>query len=114
MQSACLLDHVNDVNASTLRPSPLCAGYGNNLHFSNNTCILLSDSHGGYASDCELAFNQTCSHNQVANPSGVLYVCKEHIDLRKWLSEGHDPGTTVSTWPSNDAIIAQAKAILGM
>lgn len=89
------------------------AGHGNNLHFSNNTCILLSNSHSGYSSDCNLAYNQTCSHNHVANPDGIIYVCN-HTDLRKWIAEGHDPGTTVGKWPSNDAIIAQVKAILGM
>lgn len=88
-----------------------CFQHGNNMNFTNATCIL-NDKDSGYASDCGLDFGQHVYGNKVYTSSGDASVCG--TTLSKWVAEGHDPGTTVGKWPSDQVVIDAARQMLGM
>ena len=50
--------------------------------------------------------------NQVFSQDGKLQVCG--MDFDKYQAEGHDKGTTLAPWPSNDAVVTMGKKVLGM
>ena len=68
--------------------------------FENNTCVTFGN---GYASDCQS--NMNVSGNADANQAGSMVVCSKQ-DLAKYISEGHDKGSSISKWPKDDALVA--------
>ena len=48
--------------------------------------------------------------NSSYNPSGNISVCG--TSLQEWVKEGNDPGTSISTLPSDQQIIEWAKQLL--
>lgn len=83
--------------------------------FANNSVVLRDD--GGYSSNCNLppgTDGMKVMNNAVFVPSGKINgngkVCGVMFD--EWQSKGNDPGTTMSTLPSDDEIIKMAKVVL--
>ena len=88
-----------------------CFGKGNNLRFVNNSCVLRSDH--GYDSDCGLPSGMIVEGNAVYTPGGKLTVCG-NSSLSEWVAQGHDHGTTLHPMPTDDALIAMGRDLLGI
>jgi len=82
--------------------------YGYNDGFYNNKCVFRSGS--GYHSDCNMATGWVIHSNQVYSSSGKLNACG--TTLKNWVSQGHDKGTTIGKWPSDDELIGWGRALL--
>jgi hypothetical protein len=59
-----------------------------------------------------MAAHHSKARNQYFTPSGAISECGE--DLAKWQGKGNEPGSNVTTTPSDAAIIAIAKAKLSI
>jgi hypothetical protein len=44
--------------------------------------------------------------------SGNLTVCK--TSFKSYVAAGHDKGSTLGVWPSDDAVVSMGKKVLGM
>jgi hypothetical protein len=87
-------------------------GSGFDDAFVNNTCIPISPE--GYPADCgELALGFRVRGNDVRTQDGNLTICGGH-SLQEWqqMHPEREIGTTVSPWPSDAALIAEARALL--
>merc|ERR1712150_294093 len=71
-----------------------CFGTGNNLAFYNNTCVTYPK---GYRSDCVGKTPMNISGNAIYTVCGTT--------LKNWVAQGHDHGTTIQKWPTNEAVI---------
>jgi hypothetical protein len=99
--------------ASCATPSDLA-----NAEFSSNTCIFRNTD--GYASDCgRFTSGVVVGNNSVFSPDGTLQVCTRKGQgegpprtLASWISDGHDSASSVSKWPSDSAVISQARRLL--
>ena len=88
---------------------------GFNDAFHSNTCLFRhSDcpTGCGYNSDCGVVAGFEVSNNTVYSQTGALRVCGK--DFAQYQADGHDPGTTVKSWPDDAALIALGKAVLGV
>lgn len=81
---------------------------GYNDAFFSNQCIFRQN----YGSDCGVSTGWEVHDNQVFSQDGKLQVCG--MDFSKYVAEGHDHGSSVAAWPSNSAIVAMGKKVLGM
>jgi hypothetical protein len=92
-------------------------GSGFNDSFVNNTCIptALERNSNGYPGDCgRLAIGFRVANNSIHTLNGSIEICG--MDLQEW-QQSHpslEVGTTVSKWPSDDRLIAQARALLDL
>jgi len=50
--------------------------------------------------------------NAVFSETGQCTVCGK--DLKDYVAEGHDHGSTVAKWPADAALVAMGKKVLGM
>ena len=83
---------------------------GFNDRFYGNDCVYRQ----GYGSDCGVAAGPgwEVHDNHVYGQSGSLDVCG--TSLQKWVAAGHDKGSSVSKWPTDSALVAMGKKVLGM
>ena len=88
-----------------------CFGAGNNLRFQNNSCVLRGDH--GYSSDCRLPAGMEVSGNSVFTPGGKLAVCGAK-SLTDWVAQGHDKGSSLHGMPTDDALVAMGRELLGI
>lgn len=75
------------------------------------SCVLVAKT-GGYASTCKLAPGMVVHDNAVYNQAGAMDVCG--TTLSKWVAAGHDEGTTMAKWPSDEALVAWGKQVLNV
>ena len=80
---------------------------GYNDGYVENTCIFTQS----YDSDCQVVAGFTVHDNRVFSKTGTLSVCG--MNFSQWQAEGHDKGTTVGVWPSDEAVVAMGWAVLG-
>ena len=68
----------------------------------------------GYQSDCGIASGPgwQVHDNQVFSANGSLQVCGS--SFKAYQAQGHDEGSTLAKWPSDDALVAMGKKVLGM
>ena len=102
-------DNVHESNIYAFAGS--CFGKGTNLRFVNNSCVLRGDH--GYDSDCSLPAGMEVSGNSVYSPGGKMSVCGGK-PLDQWVAAGHDHGTTLHSLPTDDALVAMGKQLLGI
>jgi len=88
-------------------------GLGNNLRFVNNTCVLRSADRAVYHSDCNLPSGMQVSGNAVYIPGGNISVCGG-VPLDEWVKEGHDKGSSMHPMPTDEALIAMARKLIGI
>ena len=88
-------------------------GGGTNLWFVNNTCVFVPGSHG-YDSDCDLEAGMEVSGNALFVRGGNLSVCRPQVPFAKWQAEGHDRLSTLHDLPTDNALIAMGRALLGI
>lgn len=81
---------------------------GYNDGYFNNKCIITQRN--GYGSDCSVVAGFKVHDNQVFTKSGNLTVCGK--DFKAYQDEGHDPGTTISSWPADADVVAMGKEVL--
>lgn len=107
------------------------------MGFSKNTCIVMGSSSGyqstggvsnrappghgvcGTAKCCprccggvDKSFVEHVGSNVICSKDGHMEVCGLPFD--KWQDAGNDINSTISTWPADDHLVAEAKALLGM
>jgi hypothetical protein len=85
---------------------------GHNDGFSDNYCVTTNPEYVSF--DCTRPKDTLpiMHDNQVFTESGDLKICG--TSFADWQKLGHDAGTAVSKFPSDDAIIAQGRKVLGM
>ena len=85
-------------------------GFGLNDGFFNNSCIFRTN----YPSDCFADKNEGVGFvvygNKVFSRSGNHNVCG--TTLAKWVAAGHDNGTTISHWPTDDELVDMGKRVI--
>jgi len=81
-------------------------GYGDG--FYNNKCVFRNGK--GYKSDCNLTTGWVVNNNTLFSSSGTVDVCG--TTLEKWVAAGHDKGTTISKWPTDDVLVQWGKKLL--
>ena len=81
---------------------------GYNDAFFGNKCIFRT----GYSSDCKVSAGWEVHDNTVFSQSGSAQVCG--MDFKAWQAHGHDPGSSIAKWPSDDDVIAMGRKVLGM
>ena len=81
---------------------------GYNDGFFENQCVFRK----GYGSDCKTNAGFVSHDNHVFSKSGTEDVCG--MPFKAYQAEGHDKGTTIAAWPSNAAVVAMGKKVLGM
>lgn len=103
-------DHVwyNNIVAYTGNCWDMWNFFGYNDGFYGNKCLVRSGE--GYKSDCNLETGWVVHSNQVYSSSGDLKACG--TTLSKWLAQGHDKGTTISKWPSDEELIQWGRDLL--
>eukprot|EP00937_MAST-01D_sp_MAST-1D-sp2_P005490 g5490.t1 len=84
---------------------------GYNDGFWDNACVFRNS----YASDCfgkGKGLGWRVGNNSVFSESGNENICS--TTLSQWVKQGHDQGTTISKWPTDDALVAMGKRTLAM
>ena len=79
---------------------------GYNDGYYRNRCVFTES----YGSDCDVVAGWTVHDNQVFSKTGRLKVCGKNFS--EWQAEGHDKGTTVAPWPTDDYVVAMGKGVL--
>jgi len=97
--------HYNNVYGYVLSN---CFGTGNNLAFYNNKCVTYPK---GYRSDCVGKTPMNISGNAIYTDSGTMEVCG--TTLKNWVAQGHDHGTTIQKWPTDEELIKMGLAAIG-
>ncbi len=78
--------------------------------FTDATLVQAVDGAYGINTVCAGAAATTLGGNAVTTPTGNVTECGE--PLAEWVRAGHDAGSTAGTWPSDDALIEAARALL--
>lgn len=84
---------------------------GYNDAFYGNQCVFRFPRIP-YGSDCGVSTGWEVHNNAVFSRSGKLEVCG--MDFEKYLAEGHDKGSSVAAWPTDEKLVAMGKTVLGM
>ena len=86
--------------------------------YSNKVIMTDSSAYAGYDCNCKGAWdrNGTCPEmhdNHIFTPDGKMAdVCKTPLPARQ--ASGIDIGTSVSTWPADEQVIAWARELLDL
>jgi len=85
--------------------------HGYNDGFFNNSCVFRNN----YPSDCFQpghGVGWEVHDNKVFSASGQLNVCG--TTLSQWVAGGHDHGTTIAKWPTDEILVQAGKQVLGI
>lgn len=82
---------------------------GYNDAFENNTCVFRTS----YGSSCGRDARFVVRANQVYSKDGTLKVCGGKVDFAEWQEQGHDVASSLGRWPSDAALVKQARELLG-
>ena len=84
---------------------------GHEDYFYNNTVVM--NVPGDYGTPVCNGTGKTVVHdNHIYNPTGKVTECGK--SLADWQAAGNDPGTTASTFPDDEALIAMIRQLLSI
>ena len=76
----------------------------------DNTCVFRTS----YASTCNRDASFQIGGNRVFSQDGTLTVCGGTRNFSDWQAAGHDTATTLASWPADEILIEEVRAILGL
>lgn len=102
--------HYNNVYAYVGHGLGVCGqDEGHEDYYYNNKVVMTGTDVGGFT--CSGTGKTVVHDNQYFTPSGDITECK--MPLKDWQAKGEDQGSSVAKIPSDQEIIAMAKAVLG-
>ena len=85
---------------------------GHEDYFYNNTVVMTTNGDYGSGQTCSGDGKTVVHDNHIYTPTGMVTECK--MSLAEWQAKGNDPGTTASTWPSDDDLVKATRQLLGI
>lgn len=84
---------------------------GHEDYFYNNTVVMTRDGDYGQGT-CEGPGKTVVHDNHIYSPTGKITECK--MSLAEWQAKGNDPGTTASTWPSDEELEGMGRWLMNI
>ena len=105
--------HYNNIYAYVGKGFGICPQLaGHEDYFYKNTVVMTTDGDYGSGQTCSGDGKTGVHDNHIYTPTGKVTECK--MSLADWQAKGNDPGTTASTWPSDDDLVKETRQLLGI